>query len=205
VNLIAHPTRYGGVLYRSRLEARWAAFFDFLGWPHVYEPLDLKGYIPDFILTFPYAPILVEVKPELYLKDLARHEAKIRLSGWGEEALVVGAVLFPRTGDYFGTVIGIIGEHWDEPGNEQFNFDSAPLIVCDGLTDDDFKKAENDPNWTGYPNHSHYSFRSESGSWRCRLCGTYRGDHHFKRDDDVETMRLWNLASEKTQWHPAGR
>jgi hypothetical protein len=64
----AIPTRYRGRLYRSRLEARWAAFFDLMSWEHEYEPFDLNGWIPDFLLrgTWPNgrrAEVLVEVKP----------------------------------------------------------------------------------------------------------------------------------------------
>jgi hypothetical protein len=44
----AHPTKYNGVQYRSRLEARWAAFFNLAGWKHEYEPIDLPGWSPDF-------------------------------------------------------------------------------------------------------------------------------------------------------------
>lgn len=55
------PTCYLGRQYRSRLEARWAAFFGLLGWDFEYEPFDLQGWIPDFIL--PKAKVLVEVKP----------------------------------------------------------------------------------------------------------------------------------------------
>jgi hypothetical protein len=58
----AIPTRYAGVQFRSRLEARWAAFFDLVGWCWEYEPIELDGYIPDFILKFSI-PLLVEVKP----------------------------------------------------------------------------------------------------------------------------------------------
>lgn len=48
-----HPTRYNGVEFRSRLEARWAAFFDILGWEWRYEPVDLEGWTPDFWLAIP--------------------------------------------------------------------------------------------------------------------------------------------------------
>lgn len=44
------PTVYAGVEFRSRLEARWAAFFDQLGVRWTYEPFDGNGYIPDFLL-----------------------------------------------------------------------------------------------------------------------------------------------------------
>ena len=42
------PTKYNGINFRSRLEARWAAFFDQLKWEWEYEPIDLNGWIPDF-------------------------------------------------------------------------------------------------------------------------------------------------------------
>ena len=63
--IAAIPTLYKDVQFRSRLEAKWAAFFDLLGWPWDYEPFDLNGYIPDFILHL-HEPVLVEVKPFHY-------------------------------------------------------------------------------------------------------------------------------------------
>ena len=61
----AIPTMYNGVQFRSRLEARWAAFFDLCGWQWEYEPFDLDGWIPDFVAqSHPLTrPLLVEVKP----------------------------------------------------------------------------------------------------------------------------------------------
>jgi hypothetical protein len=59
----AIPTEYGGCRFRSRLEARWAAYFDLREFRWVYEPFDLDGWIPDFLLTTQSAQILVEVKP----------------------------------------------------------------------------------------------------------------------------------------------
>lgn len=46
----AIPTVYADVQMRSRLEATWAAFFDQMGWKWSYEPVDLDGWIPDFVL-----------------------------------------------------------------------------------------------------------------------------------------------------------
>jgi hypothetical protein len=60
--IAAIPTLYRGRMYRSRLEARWAAFFDRLGWTYEYEPLDLGKWSPDFAITAPF-DALVEVKP----------------------------------------------------------------------------------------------------------------------------------------------
>lgn len=59
----AIPTRYNGVNFRSRLEAKWAAFFDLLGWRWDYEPVDFPGWIPDFVIYGKRNPVYVEVKP----------------------------------------------------------------------------------------------------------------------------------------------
>src|SRR5438874_13244007 len=56
------PTAYNVVNFRSRLEARWAAFFDLCKWGWKYEPIDLHGWIPDFIFKGK-ANFLVEIKP----------------------------------------------------------------------------------------------------------------------------------------------
>jgi hypothetical protein len=67
MTLKAIETRYKGYRFRSRLEARWAVFFDTLGIPYRYEPegYDLDGllYLPDFYL--PKHKYYLEVKPEL--------------------------------------------------------------------------------------------------------------------------------------------
>lgn len=69
----AIPTRYKGYHFRSRLEARWAVFFDALGIKWEYEPqgyaLDGVPYLPDFRITamtdFPdVEDFFVEVKHE---------------------------------------------------------------------------------------------------------------------------------------------
>lgn len=62
----AITTRYKGCNFRSRLEARWAVFFDHLGIRWDYEPEGFElgnglRYLPDFWL--PDWKIWVEVKP----------------------------------------------------------------------------------------------------------------------------------------------
>jgi hypothetical protein len=62
----AIETRYNNYRFRSRLEARWAVFFDTLGVPYEYERegFELGGvyYLPDFWL--PEQQCWVEIKPE---------------------------------------------------------------------------------------------------------------------------------------------
>lgn len=100
----AIPTTYRGCRFRSRLEARWAAFFDRARWPWAYEPLDLRGWIPDFALLRDPSlnpgfaeeaaqPIFVEVKPMLDYAGLAPHRRRIERSGFASgTVLLVGAV-----------------------------------------------------------------------------------------------------------------
>jgi hypothetical protein len=60
----AIETQYAGHLFRSRLEARWAVFFDSLGieWKYEQEGYEVEGYryLPDFFL--PRGNVWVEVK-----------------------------------------------------------------------------------------------------------------------------------------------
>src|ERR1700687_4111304 len=75
------PTMYRGVMFRSRLEARYAAFFDLAGWTWKYEPFDLHGWTPDFFVTFPCRhsecggshSLFVEVKPYLTIGEFKGH------------------------------------------------------------------------------------------------------------------------------------
>lgn len=59
----AIPTVYGGVTFRSRLEARWAAFFDLANVVWDYEPSAMDGWAPDFAITLDGATVYAEVKP----------------------------------------------------------------------------------------------------------------------------------------------
>lgn len=60
-------TTYRNIRFRSRNEARWALFMDFIGVPFDYEPegFELNGlrYLPDFYLT--NQKIWAEVKAEM--------------------------------------------------------------------------------------------------------------------------------------------
>jgi hypothetical protein len=66
-------THYAGCRFRSRLEARWAVFFDTLGVRWQYEPqgyvVNGRPYLPDFVL--PDLNASVEVKGDATQLDLA--------------------------------------------------------------------------------------------------------------------------------------
>lgn len=66
MSIKAIETRYKGYRFRSRLEAKWAVFFDALGVQWEYEPQGFETpwgpYLPDFCLQGVYGPLWVEVK-----------------------------------------------------------------------------------------------------------------------------------------------
>ena len=99
-NIKAHPTKYNGVQFRSRLEARWAAFFDLAGWEWEYEPIDLVGWSPDFKVTFsskdsPWKwshTLLVEVKPYFSIEEFKGHRCMdFPYGGLGDEKIPADA------------------------------------------------------------------------------------------------------------------
>src|SRR6516162_10165749 len=65
----AIETLYHGCRFRSRLEARWAVFFQTLGVPWQYEPEGYEltsgdWYLPDFLVHLKRRSLWVEIKPE---------------------------------------------------------------------------------------------------------------------------------------------
>lgn len=101
----AITTRYKGYNFRSRLEARWAVFFDHLGIRWDYEPEGFElgnglRYLPDFWL--PDWKMWVEVKPAEC--DVAAAEKALRLAKHGRYPVFVsngmpmnGGTLFTAT------------------------------------------------------------------------------------------------------------
>lgn len=75
----AHETEYGGVIYRSKLEARWARLFNYLGWPFTYEEFQLDGWLPDFHIEGYRCSVLIEVKPHERFFDLQKCRSNVYL------------------------------------------------------------------------------------------------------------------------------
>ncbi len=78
-------TEYGGVTFRSQLEARWAAYFDRQGISWEYEPARFSGWIPDFRIVLSDLEAYAEVKPvSEFPMDVAQ-----RILGSGCGAVVI--------------------------------------------------------------------------------------------------------------------
>ncbi|MCU1613735.1 MAG: hypothetical protein JWO98_1275 [Frankiales bacterium] len=100
----AIETRYAGCRFRSRLEARWAVFFETLGIPWEYEPqgymVNGTPYLPDF-LVYPNTEFAfwLEIKGVFPSEDeLAK--ARGLAEGSGIPAYVYWAKLEPPAPDF---------------------------------------------------------------------------------------------------------
>jgi hypothetical protein len=189
----AIPTRYGGVQFRSRLEARWAAFFDLARWRWQYEPFDLNGWIPDFRLCGK-VPALVEVKPidfaefsdrEAAYKDIEKRAFNVVLFRdrarrfLDHEIIVLGLGPAPSQITHAGFSVPILGYMLHE--------------FKEGLEDWAALCAGHEPQ--------NLDYIAVKTSWRYRIGGQYDDNHDhldFIKDCDVEY--LWREASNLVQW-----
>jgi hypothetical protein len=178
----AIPTVFQGVQMRSRLEARWAAFFTECGWEWTYEPFDFEGWSPDFLLKL-HRPVFVEVKPKItqaLMAELLTVSEKLRAEG--ARVLLVGDSIRYHYGDGAETVAGIgvgAGE-----GSFDNGFDDISVGYCGG-------------GCRGNPVGMAPSF----AAYHCWVCNGYDGnpvrDYHGAR-----IQERWAKACNGTQWHP---
>ena len=125
----AIPTIYKGQLFRSRLEAKWACFFDLVGWEWEYEPMDLNGWIPDFLING-HTKLLCDVKPtQVFVPAVAQKmENAVKGSGFECELIIIAMAPFKPTepndclGDW---AIGWLQQKgWDEESGACLGWDA---------------------------------------------------------------------------------
>ncbi len=170
------PTTYNGTRFRSRLEARWAAFFDLLKWDWTYEPLDLGGWSPDFLIRGAKDMVYVEVKPITDIDEnvmmkmsvnvwpYCRDDSQKRL-----ELLLLGVGLFREDGNLCLGWIGepLDGEHYPVVSLAQFRESDGVIGYC-----------------------------SDSMSFHDRITGEYDGNS----GGEGQAAALWAKASNQVQW-----
>jgi hypothetical protein len=168
------PTTYAGVEFRSRLEAKWAAFFDLVGWKWTYEPLDYPGWIPDFMLAGVPRGILVEVKPE---HQWPATEAELGAIVTPHEILLIGEAPFLRRGAEGGDLLGRICDRYTEDATS-------------GL----WQGAEFGRSGTGA-----FGFGADFNSFHDRISGIHNGTSSIVPDTD-RAIELWRKAGNTTKW-----
>lgn len=183
----AIPTLYRGIRYRSRLEARWAAFFDLMGWAHEYEPIDLPGWIPDFALRFsPDRRVLVEVKPlDLWATGfpndvISKIDSAVRSDG-SAEILILG---------------------------EKPNFDFAITFVgfYRNFSHGDSRYTEAFLSWH-HEGRGIWAFEDIDGEaflHDVRFSDTVNGDQAVRSTKVREAEQDWRRASNVVQWRGQG-
>ncbi|APY14300.1 hypothetical protein GJU94_13935 [Brucella sp. 10RB9214] len=154
----AIPTEYAGVQFRSRTEARWAAFFDLVGLKWDYEPLDLERWAPDFILRTSLTNVLVEVKPvdlTAYIDAVNRGGDDVaQLSSYDKalahsrkhQVLLLGIAPLEMQGATLP-----IGIHTTPPRGAEYSFDDMQDALTVGDTSfvtDAWRKAGSVTQWT---------------------------------------------------------
>lgn len=185
------PTLYGGCLFRSRLEANWAAFFDLLGIRWLYEPPELeakeaRGHIPDLSLIFPRGRILASVKPYYNFDELQKFGSeKLWKVGWDGEWLVLGAAApVPDTSDD-NCAIGLVSSRTG-PEKDAADWGHAWLGTC--------------PNLTASP---HFSIQHGHADHACLSCGWNPGrlngwTGRVNARNSVENV--WRAAGQAVMW-----
>jgi hypothetical protein len=115
----AIETVYNGYRFRSRLEARWAVFFDAMGfkWEYEKEGYDLDGlwYLPDFWL--PRVRMWAEVKAEEFNdEELAKAKALVTIT----KRPLLMLIGIPARQIYFSLETG-----WDDDDDEVYKVDTV--------------------------------------------------------------------------------
>lgn len=193
-SILAKPTVYAGVNFRSRLEAKWAAFFDAVGWTWEYEPAtEFRGWMPDFRLLGAKRDTFCEVKPiESADEDLwVATATKIMASGILEahrEPLILGAWPF---GDQLGRILQV----WDGVSPTIKTRDS---VLADWLPAH-FGCWEDGNGRLGF-------CAGESGDYTDRIYGGHDGGRYGALcHGRIEPMvrAAWAAAGNATQWRPS--
>lgn len=125
----AIETRYKGYRFRSRLEARWAVFFDALGVPWEYEKegyeLPSGRYLPDFWL--PRERVWLEIKPNTPSDDEQRKCGDLAIQSGSSVILLCGSPHTKYIPGWYGDVaeFEVQTYHgWHAPNRYAFGFHS---------------------------------------------------------------------------------
>lgn len=192
------PITVNGIRFRSLVEARWAEMFSKLGWQWEYEPIELNGYIPDFIIKFPHRHLLVEVKGETNMENIEQYAEKIIKSGWDGEFLLVCSTFEYEDG----IIIGLLGStKCSHMWNRLYEEDANPVNPL--IKNSDFA------HLTRCDDCEAYSIYNDNYGWFCRNCGSYDKslvDNKINKDsktkistcngckkyyDEVNKCKLW--------------
>ena len=185
----AIPTMFNGRQYRSRLEARWAAFLSLCKWDYEYEPDDLDGWIPDFAIWGATGnTVWVEVKPVVaFPRSVAskmEHGLPDAYRARGDELLILGTKPSPTP--------RLALQESNRPRLGWLA--QTPLRAADGLWhwgDSTFGRWASDAKFGFCHSESHHDRITGIHAERC-------GGHPGAKTSEIS--RLWAEASNLVQW-----
>jgi hypothetical protein len=214
----AIETVYQGNSFRSRLEARWAAFFTEIGWPWTYEPFDCPGWIPDFLISGD-RPLLVEIKPLASDFNIEKITGAASRFEWSGEILLLDSS-GPSKHDNCShlTLIGRLGERFREPegyswyfGNEGNAVLCRYPVLCEsnrariakqaGIDTWDRSLRDSSATWDKWPKGQIGVAHGEM-SYTDRITGRYDGGH-LGGIEFEEAREIWNKATSIVRWNPS--
>lgn len=133
-NISAKTTTYNGVNFRSILEARWAAFFDLVGWEWKYEPFEINGKVPDFVLyvnnktQYATNQIIVEIKPSIFIDDKFKRELLSKYNNIKAHILLLDENPF-FINEYSDLIsIGYLSQYLEQEHNEFYDAELKPYF-----------------------------------------------------------------------------
>ena len=190
------PTLYAGALFRSRLEARWAAFFDLLGWKWNYEPNELRRHIPDFQLVFPHQTVMVSVKPYSRKADLIDFASReFPATAWDGEWLMLGNSA-PLWLDGDTPACGILSQKFLSGNSGAPNISNPGLTLAPAAIGTLYARDGNGEGCTGAP---HVTLQHSEQNFYCYVCGKHPGGFVDSLPEGV-LFHLWNLSGNAVQW-----
>jgi len=208
-NMKSVETVYNGTTFRSRLEANWAACFDIYRWQWTYEPFDLDGWFPDFLLKSedPERPdVFVEVKPlTSFCEETAQkiQEALEKTNNHRVPALLVGTEPFwSEEGEQM--CVGWLLEYMDY--EDTWSWDEAPMryvdwpYCSDGSLEDSWKDARRPK--------ARIDFCHAAQDYRQRITGYYDGSSglgHASITAKTFAEKGFSEAKKKVQYQSKGR
>lgn len=173
-----------GIQFRSRIEAQWAYIFEMLEWNWEYEPIDLDGYIPDFIIKFDDEEILVEIKGDtnIWKEEVYKpHKDKIIKSGWKGIFGILGSSYKESNAEY-----------WINIGKVFYDINEKDSLENIVFYEDDLVVRKNNKTLK-------FSLGGEWGSYD--ILNDYWKDTYYNNDKVYkEFSKMWVEAKNKVQW-----
>lgn len=200
------PTKYKNIQFRSRLEATWASFFDKLHWKWEYEPFDLNGWIPDFVIKGKKNQILVEIKPidqfDLETaKKIYRASLEYKKTGKEFEILLLGYCLLEEIPGVYAYEIAL---GWIYDSANEWDMKSE-------WNNTEFTIWERSTSSTQIRHKYKIGFADSYANYTCRITDEHTKGGHFlsfyksESHDDYEEIlgfiqRSWAISKNRTQW-----